>query len=397
MKVDRAELSRIPEEHYGESLALSEFAFQMQMSEAERTQRRALMALHEQYGAYIEGKLAAKLMIYKLEAWVQGKRLAMGGIAGVASWPEYRRGGLVGRLMHQALETMRANGQSISFLYPFEFGFYRKYGWGMCAEKKQYEIPVALLPRWSMPSGCVRRIGHEWELLQPIYAAYASTYNGMLVRDESWWTHRVFTMKAGTAAVYYNEQGAPAGYVLYQVRERLMKVHELVALTHEARLGLWRFLADHDSMLDRLTIEVPTDDPLPFLLDNPRIKQEFVPTFMARIVDVEWFWTKFPFVSGVESSLYVGVEDRQASWNTGVWRIAVDEAGTAAVKRQESAETPSDMPIVHCEPPVLAAIFMGYRRPSFFHELGLLHGTPEAVEQLDRLLPTRKTYIADFF
>ncbi|WP_407675725.1 GNAT family N-acetyltransferase [Peribacillus saganii] len=44
----------------------------------------------------------------------------MGGIAGVASYPEFRRDGLLKRLMTDAPFQMMENGQSISLLHPFK-------------------------------------------------------------------------------------------------------------------------------------------------------------------------------------------------------------------------------------------------------------------------------------
>ncbi|TKH33755.1 GNAT family N-acetyltransferase, partial [Paenibacillus polymyxa] len=38
-------------------------------------------------------------------------------------------GGMVSRLLTHALEEMKTAGQSLSFLHPFSFAFYRKFGW----------------------------------------------------------------------------------------------------------------------------------------------------------------------------------------------------------------------------------------------------------------------------
>ncbi len=57
----------------------------------------------------------------------------MGGVAGVATYPEYRRSGYVKELLQHSLQTMKKDGYTVSMLHPFAVAFYRKYGWELCA------------------------------------------------------------------------------------------------------------------------------------------------------------------------------------------------------------------------------------------------------------------------
>lgn len=391
----KVEIRNIPSEHFAESLELSEFAFQNVLTPGERERRKANLHSDELWGAYVDGRLASKMTILNLETRIQGKTFAMGGIAGVATWPEYRRGGLVAQLLTNALRVMRDKGQTISFLHPFQFAFYRKYGWETYTDYKIYEIPSGLLPKVGPQPGRILRIVQDFPLLGSIYEKYASRYNGALVRDESWWRERIFANKQGTVAVYYDTEGQPAGYVFYQVKERVLRVHEFVSLHHEARMGMWRFLADHDSMIDKLIVNAPSDDRLPFLLDNPRVKQELVPYFMARIVDAASFLEKYPFASGTESTLLLDVSDAHAEWNNRMFEVKIDESGTARVA--DDSGTTVDWPLVQCDIQTLSTMLMGYQRPGFLREIGRLHCKPEMVERLERLIPVRQTYLPDFF
>src|SRR5690606_40607540 len=65
----------------------------------------------------------SRLSLLPLEVWIGGRKLAMGGVAGVASWPDARRQGGVRRLLQHAFGRMRENGQSLSMLAPFSFAF----------------------------------------------------------------------------------------------------------------------------------------------------------------------------------------------------------------------------------------------------------------------------------
>ena len=71
---------------------------------------------------------------------MSGQEWKMGGIAGVATYPEYRRNGYVKKLLIQALEKMRNDQQIVSLLHPFDIGFYRKFGWEVFTENKKMLI-----------------------------------------------------------------------------------------------------------------------------------------------------------------------------------------------------------------------------------------------------------------
>jgi predicted acetyltransferase len=138
-----ANIKNIENEYIGESLKLSEFAFQYELSAEERAERLARFKPELNWGYFVDGELAAKLIILPLTIGLNGRSFTMGGIAGVATWPEYRRHGMVKQLLMHALEQMREQGQTISCLHPFEFSFYRKFGWETYTDYKRYEIPLA--------------------------------------------------------------------------------------------------------------------------------------------------------------------------------------------------------------------------------------------------------------
>src|SRR4051812_5295884 len=102
-------------------MILSEFAFQFKLPPERKESHRLTFRPEENWGAFDErGMLLSGLMLLPLETWIQGKKLAMGGIAGVATWPEARRQGCVSKLLVHSLNTMREAGQTISMLAPFE-------------------------------------------------------------------------------------------------------------------------------------------------------------------------------------------------------------------------------------------------------------------------------------
>lgn len=395
------EIRILRQDEMDESLDLSSFAFQYELTLEERAERKAYSKPETIWGYFVDGKMAAKMTIHPMHTYINGRKLAMGGVASVATWPEFRRKGMVGQLLSNGLKVMKDQGQTISFLHPFSIPFYRKFGWELYTDYVQYELNVSHLPVGVPASGSVERVARDWTLLHDLYSSYASRYNGMLVRDEHWWNQSVFKRKAGRAVVYKNEEGHAAGYLLYEVKNKHLKVGEFVALDMDAWYGLWKFIGNHDSMFEQLTVQTPVDDPLSFLLHNPRVKQETEPYFMARIVDVPAFLTQYAFVAPGESERFMLlVEDGQAEWNNGRFDVHVLSAGTVQVagadygEVEEGARSSAE---VRCDIRALTAMLMGYKRPGELQRFGLLIADEQTVAMLERLIPRSSTYLSDYF
>jgi len=397
--LDDMELRKLTMDDYEACMALSEYAFQFTMTEDQLEKRRQEFAKHNVLGVYADGQVGAKLQIIPFQTYIHGRSFEMGGIAGVATWPEYRRKGWVAGLLKYALEEMKRNKQSISFLHPFSFSFYRKYGWETYVEYKKYKLSTSQLPAKKQTPGTIKRGNPELAVLKQVYDAYAARYNGTLNRDDAWWGNSVFVKKGSKQAVYYDEAGVPQGYVFYEVKESKFTIGEIVHLNEEARQGLWTFIANHDSMIDEVTLQAPASDMLAFQLDNPRIGQEVMPYFMARIVSVEQFVSQYPFASQDSPvQICLEVEDTYAPWNEGVWELNVAMNGTASIwKKGESVqEGQPDQPI-RLSIQSLTALLMGYRRPAEMAQIDRMEGPATAIQALEKAIPYRETYLLDFF
>jgi predicted acetyltransferase len=390
------EIRQLRMDDFDERVALSQFAFQFRLSAEEIAERKQTFRPEDGWGVFDEqGHMLSGLFLIPFETWIQGKKFAMGGIAGVATWPETRRHGYVSRLLVQTLETMRDNGQTISMLHPFSFPFYRKYGWEMTADRKQYTINTAQLPPRTDTPGQVVRIGKpDIALLDRVYSAYASRYSGTLVREPDWWERKIITKK-GIFAVYYNEDDEAQGYVSYQVEDRKLTIHELVSTNEVSRQALWSYIGNHDSMIDQLTITVAIDDPLPLLIPDPRITQEIIPYFMSRIVDAQAFIAMYPFAAAdAEEEVTLSLTDQHAEWNNGTYRLKFTRDGSAGLERLPQQQHEAG---ITCDIQSLTAMLAGDRKPSLLYETGRIRGEQGSIAILDRRIPRRTTHLMDFF
>ncbi|MCQ6561992.1 GNAT family N-acetyltransferase [Paenibacillus mendelii] len=375
---------------------LSMYAFQFSLTPEQLDEQRKHFKPENQWGAFEDGQLQAMYTLLPFQLYIQGRQMAMGGVAGVATFPEQRRKGHVAKLLSHALMEMKEKGQVVSCLAPFSFGFYRKYGWELYTDLKKYTILPSQFPPRVVTEGRVERVVPDSVLLERVYEAFASRYNGTLVRTQNWWKHTVFTRKAGRTAVYYRPDGEPGGYLLYGIENRVLTVHEMVYLDETARQGLWTFLANHDSMVEKLILTAPVNDELPYMLPDPRIGQEIVPYFMARIVDAASFVDQYAFhATGASVRLKLQLIDPHAPWNEGVWTwaVSVDGQGSLTKSELEDGETVD----AGCDIQALTAMLMGYQRPGALRRYGRLTGSAEAADILERVVPQGQTFLMDYF
>ncbi|PEW27627.1 GNAT family N-acetyltransferase [Bacillus sp. AFS075960] len=382
---------QLKEDKFREALRLSEYAFQYKVDEERLQQQLTKMKeSHEIYGI-IEGEdLAAKLHLIPFHIYIGKEKFKMGGVAGVATYPEYRRSGYVKELLQYSLQTMKKDGYTVSMLHPFAVSFYRKYGWELCANLLICHMNKSDLVMKKQVNGTVKRFNKENhpEEVEKLYEVFAERFSGMLVREKNWWLQAVYDDL--TLAIYYDEDKTAAGYMLYKIENYKMTVEEFVPLHNEARNGLWNFICQHDSMIKELEMTVSETEPLIYTLQEPRVKAKIKPYFMGRIVDVEQFLKQYELNwNNVQQEVILHITDSFAPWNNVTVRLANHEI---TIIKEETKDKGIKLDIN-----ALSTIMFGYKRPLELNELELISGSEEEIRVLENLVPVSKPFIYDFF
>lgn len=381
---------RLKEDKFREALRLSEYAFQYKVEEERMQQQLTKMKeSHEVYGIMEGEDLAAKLHLIPFHIYIGKEKFKMGGVAGVATYPEYRRSGYVKELLQHSLQTMKKDGFTVSMLHPFAVTFYRKYGWELCANLLVCHLTKSDLVMKKQVNGTVKRFNKENhpEEVEKLYETFAERFSGMLVRNEKWWLQAVY--EDLTLAIYYDENKSAAGYMLYKIENYKMTVDEFVPLHNEARNGLWNFICQHDSMIKELEMTVSENEQLLYTLQEPRVKTEIKPYFMGRIVDVEQFLKQYELNwNNVQQEVILHITDSFAPWNNVSMRLANYEIAII--------EEPMDKGI-NLDINALSTILLGYKRPLELNELELISGSEEEIRAFENVVPVRNSFIYDFF
>jgi len=390
------QVRELTEKEYLESLNLSMYAFQYKVQEADIPARVDAIKDHKILGIWDESSLAAKLHIIPLTIYMKEAEWPMGGIAGVATYPEFRRTGYVKALITVALKHLKNDNQIVSLLHPFDISFYRKYGWEILNEQKKIIIEKMNLKFLEPQPGRIRRFSKQThhEAIEKMYDQFCIRHTGMLKRDTKWWKEHVYEDDS-QVAVYYTSVNEPKGYLLYKVKQRKMEVEEFLALDHEARIGLWNFICQHDSMVESVTLNLASQDPFPYFLPQPKVKTEVTPYFMARVVDAEEALRRLPFLHENEP-LFLHLEDSFAPWNNGSYFLGNGEMKVYKEKTGGQCAHPPKKGI-QLTINSLSAILLGYRRPMELFEMGYLKGSISEIELFEKKVPTTKSSFFDFF
>lgn len=350
-----------------------------------------------------DGELKAGLINFPFRIYAGGAVLPMGGVAGVVSWPEHRRGGNVGRLLIHLLHEEKEKGVPLSSLYPFKQAFYRQYGWEIASAWLNHEIPPEQLAPYRKAEGLVRRFAPgtaDWRQLTEIYRAKFADRFGYLVREqEDAWTKWALWGPSLHTAVWHPAPGAePQGYMLYRFHKddngkQNMIVRELVALTPAAERGLWGYAAQHDSQVASVRIRTLRDYPMWHLAENTRdVKSTLEAGWMLRFVDIAAAFAQRPWPGAPDASFAIGVVDEHLPWNNGTFRLAF-EAGRCAV-----TPAPADTPVLSADQRTWAQLYAGLVRPEQAVATDRLRCTdPTALRILSQATAGQEMWFYEYF
>ena len=235
---DRLQMRRLTVDDTAQYNALLRYAFQVTDSELaslgwnqkemERSKKPVLKKT-ESFGWFDGEKLASQISVYPMQVNLFGTMYNMGGVTGVATYPEYMGHGLMAHLMKKALDNMRENHQCVSMLFPYLIPYYRKQGWEIVSDKMTYTIKDTQLPKHHKVGGMVERVDIDSEDVHRVHDAFSAMRHGALKRNElEWEEYWRWEADDVLVAVYYDANEKPTGYLVYYIANDVFRIKELV-------------------------------------------------------------------------------------------------------------------------------------------------------------------------
>ena len=341
--------------------------------------------------------MATSFSAFPFTVRVNGRAVPLAGISTVGTRPEYRRQGLVRKIMTQAFSLQHERGQCLAGLWASQAAIYQRYGFAASGRLREYRIDTADIHLHADFAGCpVSRFDgvEALDAVREVYKRFIAARTGYLHRGKSLWLNNVFAAPPDDGPVYVALAGsleAPTGYLVYTLRAarvphrsraQEIKVRDFAWLDLPSYGSLWHYLGRHDLVGRVLWSTAPVDDPAADLFIEPRLLHTLdMDGSWWRVVDIKAALTQRGYE--VERSLVLSiVDDDLAPWNNGRWHLEVGPDG-AAVRSTDAAAD------IELSVRSLSSLYSGNRDARQLANAGLLVGSAKTLVDLDQMMRTR--------
>jgi predicted acetyltransferase len=317
-----------------------------------------------------------------------GGQLPMGGLTWVSTAATHRRQGVLTELMARSLADTDRRGEPVAMLGASEGGIYERYGFGIATQVRVTSVDrrfAQLRAEFRPRPGTVQFVDGDDAVahIAQVWARYHRRRSGEVDRTDAWHRH-LHDMRARPRGEFGSSTylAHRDGYAVYRIAEHWndghpahdMNVVELVAISSDAHAALWHTLLGVDLVGPITSRQVPVDDPLPYLLTNPRALQT---TGLN-----DGVWVNVRDVAACLASRTYGTTDRLVVEVDGArWLIDGGPAGATCTK----VRTRPDLVVDHAS---LGALLLGGVRPSALAAGRRLTGTAEALRRGDAFFVT---------
>jgi len=303
--------------------------------------------------AFENGKLATAYAAWPFTMRFNGEGIPVAGVTMVGTLPIYRRRGYLRKITATHFELMYQRGeQAIAILHASLAAIYQRYGYAVVCPRNSYSVePRYLVFALARPApGNLREVGdEEFGLLVDLYRRFRTERTGYIHRGRAMWEAGVLAPPPASGVlskVVYEENGQALGYVIYTVEPppgegrgpvQRLTIRDLVWLTASSYRAVWNYFARMDLVSNILWPWVPSDDPLPYILLEPRMLNiTSRDGILGRIVDVERALPgrRYP----EEGTLTFELLDDLCPWNRGRWKLETSVAGAAITRTRDEPQ-----------------------------------------------------------
>lgn len=341
-----------------------------------------------------EGRPVAGLTLIPMAQLFGGRAVPMTGVNLVGTAPEARGRGVATRLMEASVREMRAAGVPISTLYPAKQTLYRRIGWETAGARWELSVSARDIDVTSRELA-VRAFGpSDLPAIQEVYRRFIVGATGPIERPDVMWRRVVDPPKRDVLGFVVEGPEGAEGYVFLHVarsegmRQELTAT-DLVAVTAAGARRLLRFLADHDTLADRIVWHGNPADPLLGALAEYVWKGRVFFPWMVRILDPKAALEARGYPVGLSAELHVELEDPLFPENTGRFVLEVAD-GSGHVR-------PGGRGAIRMHVRGLAAIYGGWTTPRAARTLGLVDGSEADLSAAASVFAGPVPWMSDMF
>ena len=348
--------------------------------------------LDRSIAVFDQGNIVGGAHSHRIEMSIPGGTAVVAGVANIEVQPTHRRQGVMTMMMRHQLRDIHEREEPLAALFASESVIYGRFGYGVGSlyegwtierqyngYARPYESPgrIVFVDPADIPKelpevfrrstidrpGVFQRAPHHWD------------------RDSRAPEHS----DGGPGGLFYaayEDGGRIDGYATYRTRGGVVIVNELMSTTKEATAALWRFCFDLDLTNSTEAIKRPLDDPLPWMLADPRrLRRSTRDGVWLRLVDVAAALGLRRYMAS--GRLVLEVRDEICPWNERRFEL---EGSSEGANCRASSLSPDLVLAV----PVLASAYLGAVSFSTLAQAGVVEErTPGALLRADRMFAVR--------
>ncbi|MCH8280976.1 MAG: GNAT family N-acetyltransferase [Chloroflexi bacterium] len=348
--------------------------------------------LDRSIAVFDQGNIIGGAHSHRVEMSIPGASAVTAGVANIAVQPTHTRRGVMTRMMHHQINDIHERGEPLAALFARESIIYRRFGYGIGSLHERWMIDRQY-NGYARPYESPGRIvfvdlADITKELPEVFRRSTMDRPGVFQRSIYQWerdSQAPEHSQGGPGGMFYaayEDGGTLDGYVTYRIIGTTLVVNELMAATKEANAALWRFCFDVDLLTCTEALKRPVDDPLPWMLADPRRLQRSTRDGMwVRLIDVSVSLELRRYMQS--DRLVLEVRDELCPWNEG--RFELEGSSEGATCRPSSSSP--DLVLAVSD---LASVYLGTVNFSTLSQAGLVDEcTPGALLRADRMFAVR--------
>lgn len=250
---------------------------------------KPLWDLDRTWAAFDGERICGTYRSWATELTVPGDaRLPASAVSGVTVLPTHRRQGILRSMVAAEHAAARERGEVIGLLYAAEYPIYGRFGYGPGCREATWTLDARATFVAASAGGVeiVKPDEGARDAIKTVFDTWRLRTPGEIRRRDYRWDFDLRLRPSawgddwkGFLALRRDSSGAVDGYVRYSRPEdkwehgqprNVVKVDELHAVTDEAYIALWRFLAETDWVATVTAERRSPSERLPWLLSNAR-------------------------------------------------------------------------------------------------------------------------------
>lgn len=290
-------IKEVPKSDFNQIIDLWSLAFNLEDADpviGTRAARDRITALCDRgmdyiVGAYDGDYVAAVAAVIEFPTHLGDAWVNCGGIAGVATHPQYRRQKLVNKLLTDCLQQLHKREVPLSALWPFDYDFYGSMGWAITDVRYKVDTLTAKLNKVKGNARAYRakELGEHHEA-KAAHKQWIQKFNLSMERSAFRWMQLLFP-PGSRRRLYVHKDG----YMIWNLSasfDKILQITEWCYLTDEAFRDGLALLAQMDSQYDHVIWLAPEIDTL-YRIAGPSKAHTITqpPGMMSRVVHLDAF------------------------------------------------------------------------------------------------------------